>query len=304
LAKIAVDLERALARQDAEGTAGLAAPRTLAHGDGWSVADVICTSGPGDRSFEEQHGHYAIAVVVAGTFNYRSSLGVGVMTPGALMLGNPGQCYECGHQHGRGDRCVAFWYAPEYFERLAAGISARGGGLNFRRPRIPALRLFAPLVARAASGVLAPDGVPWEEIGVNLAALAAGASATGSSVDARMPLNAEARVTRAVRLIERHPDARLPLARLARESGLSPYHFLRTFERLIGVTPHQFVLRTRLRQAALRLTDGPGGVLDIALDCGFADVSNFNRAFRAEFGMSPSRYRSPLGRSPIVNHSP
>ena len=35
--------------------------------------------------------------------------------------------------------------------------------------------------------------------------------------------------------------------------GLSPYHFLRTFQRLTGVTPHQFVLRKRLREAALRL---------------------------------------------------
>jgi AraC-like DNA-binding protein len=44
--------------------------------------------------------------------------------------------------------------------------------------------------------------------------------------------------------------------------------FLRTFQQLTGLTPHQFVL-------------------DIALDCGFGDVSNFNRAFRNEFGENP-----------------
>jgi AraC family transcriptional regulator len=83
----------------------------------------------------------------------------------------------------------------------------------------------------------------------------------------------------------------LTLADLAREAGLSPYHFLRTFARVTGVTPHQFLRRTRLREAALRLVAQPDNVLDIALDTGFGDVSNFNRVFRAEFGESPRSYR-------------
>jgi AraC-like DNA-binding protein len=42
----------------------------------------------------------------------------------------------------------------------------------------------------------------------------------------------------------------------------------------------------------MRLRIEPAKVLDIALDCGFGDVSNFNRAFRAEFGVSPRAWRS------------
>jgi len=57
------------------------------------------------------------------------------------------------------------------------------------------------------------------------------------------------------------------------------------------VTPHQYVLRARLREAAMRLAVEHARVIDIALDCGFGDVSNFNRAFRAEFGVSPRVYR-------------
>lgn len=63
------------------------------------------------------------------------------------------------------------------------------------------------------------------------------------------------------------------------------------FQRLTGVTPHQFILRQRLREAALRLSLDQALILDIALDCGFGDVSNFNRAFRAKFGVSPRTYR-------------
>jgi AraC-like DNA-binding protein len=46
-----------------------------------------------------------------------------------------------------------------------------------------------------------------------------------------------------------------------------------------------------LREAAIRLSAESGKVLDIALDSGFGDVSNFNRAFRSEFGTSPGVYR-------------
>jgi AraC family transcriptional regulator len=94
-----------------------------------------------------------------------------------------------------------------------------------------------------------------------------------------------------VRMIERNPHAKLTLASLARQTGLSPYHFLRTFQQLTGLTPHQYILRARLREAAMRLVAEPDKILDVALDCGFGDVSNFNRAFRTEFGVSPSAFR-------------
>ncbi len=299
MAKIAVALDRALAQRDVEGTPGAASPRVVARGDGWTVADVICTSGPRDRSFEEQHACYAIAVVVGGTFQYRSTLGGGVMTPGALMLGNPGQCYECGHEHGRGDRCVAFWYSPEYFERIAGEAKARGGRVGFHASRLPVLRQFSPLVARAAAGITGSSQVVWEELAIRLAASAAAVESGSTRVDT-VPPHAAARVTRAVRTIERHADADLTLTGLARDAGLSPYHFLRTFERLTGATPHQYILRVRLRDAALRLADASGKIVDVAFDCGFGDVSNFNRAFRVEFGVTPRNWR---GRSPGVSHS-
>jgi AraC family transcriptional regulator len=50
-------------------------------------------------------------------------------------------------------------------------------------------------------------------------------------------------------------------------------------------------MRMRLRRAASRLLAEPAKILDIVLDNGFGDVSNFNRAFRTEFGMSPRAYR-------------
>ncbi len=292
MAKIAVELERALARRAAHGTGGGASARMVGCGDGWTVEDVVCTSGPRDRSFEERHPHYSIAIVAAGSFQYRAQGRSGtqreLMTPGSLLLGNAGQCFECGHEHGSGDRCLSFRYAPDYFESLAGDA---GAGPVFGLLRLPPLRELSPLVARACAGLAGSAGVAWDELSVKLAARAVRLAGGLTSTPGDVPASAAARVTRIVRWIEKHPDGELGLETLAREAGLSPYHFLRTFERLTGLTPHQYVLRARLRESALRIEAGRDRILDIALDCGFGDVSNFNRAFRAEFGVSPRAYR-------------
>jgi AraC family transcriptional regulator len=291
LAKIAVELERALIRRRRDGTPGRMTPRILARGDGWTVADVVCTSGPHDRPYEERHERYAIAVVLTGSFQYRSPLGRGLMTPGSLMLGNEGHSFECGHEHGEGDRCVAFWYEPEYFERLAADAGAHDVDRKLRVPCLPPLRPLSPLVARVGAGAMGVPGLPWEELAITLAGRTLSLAVGVSSDQSGLPLNAESRVTHTVRTIDRHPDAALTLGQMAREAGLSPYYFLRTFERVTGLTPHQYVVRARLREAATRLVAESGKVIDVALDCGFGDVTHFNRAFRTEFGVSPCRFR-------------
>jgi AraC family transcriptional regulator len=267
--------------------------RVLARGDGWTVSDVVCRSGPDDRPYEERHSNFSIAIVAAGTFEYRSAAGRELMTPGSLMLGTAGQSFECGHEHGVGDRCVAFWYAPAYFERLAADAGARAP--RFGALRVPPLRALAPLVARACAGLGGTASVSWEEMGVRVAAHALQLSEGRAPGGRGAPAGAVARVTQAVRRIERDPDDELSLGRLAESARLSPYQFLRTFERLTGVTPHQFVLRARLRRAATRLATSPEKILDLALESGFGDLSNFNRAFRAEFGVSPRAYRRQAG---------
>jgi AraC-like DNA-binding protein len=292
LANIAVALREALTRRKEAGSPGGTTPRVLARGDGWSVADVVCTFGTRDRPFEERHARYTIAVVLAGTFRYRSSSGLAVMTPGSVMLGNEGHCFECGHEHGEGDRCVSFWYEASYLERLAADSRTRGRRAGFTVPRLPPLRALSPIVASAGAGILDVERVPWDELALRLAIRTGELAFDARFTRSGTPLNGDARVTRTVREIDRYPEADLTLDRLSRMAGLSPYYFLRTFERVTGLTPHQYILRTRLRQAATRLIAEPGKVLDIALDCGFGDVSNFNRAFRTEFGVSPRVFRA------------
>jgi AraC-like DNA-binding protein len=63
------------------------------------------------------------------------------------------------------------------------------------------------------------------------------------------------------------------------------------FAKVLGVTPHQYLVRSRLRRAARLLADDERSITDVALDVGFADVSNFVRTFHRAAGVSPGRFR-------------
>ena len=263
--------------------------RLLSVGEGWTVNDVVCTAGPRDRAFEEQHSQTSIAVVVSGTFQYRTSTGGELMTPGSILLGNPGDSFACGHEHGVGDRCIAFHYSDE-FRAKAEVAPAR---LHFRVPRIPAISALASLVAKVSMFAEdSSDHARIEEVAYEVFARATSVQNGFTARELESQPSSVARVTRVLRAIEAQPDRPHSLTEMAATARLSPYHFLRCFRQLTGTTPRQYLLRMRLRTAAIRLKQKTTRILDVAFDCGFADVSNFNRAFRSEFGMSPRAYRS------------
>jgi len=204
------------------------------------------------------------------------------MSPGSLVLGNPGQYFECGHAHRAGDRCLAFYYAPEFFAR--ARITA-----TFLTQSIPALAGLAPWIVKARRAIDCPDKVGWEEFSYELPAAILDLGLTRQTRPSPSAAD-ERRVSEALRFIEANLGEPLPLERLAANARLSEFHFLRTFKQVTQVTPHQYILRARLRQAAVRLQTGSARVLEVALDAGFGDLSNFNHAFRAEFGVSPKQF--------------
>ena len=289
MAKIAVENTPVLYGQPNGDGCNLPRAGFLAIGHGWTARDVVCTAGPHDRPFEEQHTQTSIAVVVSGTFQYRTSTGHELMTAGSLLLGNRGDSYACGHEHSTGDRCISFHYSEELRDELPADSKRR----SFRVARIPAIRELSPVTARVAAALRgAVDGAAFDEIALQLmdraVRLQDGLPGRQRASDA----SSLARITRVLRRIEAEPATPYALSDLAEEARLSPFHFLRLFEELAGATPHQYLLRLRLRRAAILLQKESARILDIALDCGFGDVSNFNRAFRAEFGKNPRAYRN------------
>jgi AraC-like DNA-binding protein len=290
--EISDTLAKALADRALTGCPGHTVARPISSGHGWLAKDVVCTAGPDDSPFEEKNDYVSIAVVVAGSFKYRSARGAAVLSSGSLLLCSADESFECCHEHGSGDRCVSFNYEPAFFERLAADSACRGASLKFPVHRLHELPSLIPLTAEAQLGLHRPRSVNFEELAVDLAGRVL--TALGASpVSMKGPtIRDERRIATAVRFIELHFRRPLSLEELSALVGISPYHFLRTFRQVVGLTPHQFILRRRLREAALRLRTTAESALDIALDAGFGDLSNFNHTFRAAFGTTPTEYRA------------
>ena len=72
---------------------------------------------------------------------------------------------------------------------------------------------------------------------------------------------------------------------------MSKYHFLLTFRRIVGLTPHQFLVDLRMRRAATVLCTAQTPISAIAFDAGFGDLSTRNGRFRDVFGASPGGLR-------------
>jgi AraC family transcriptional regulator len=269
--------------------------RMLASGPGWGVSDVICTAGPHDRPFEERHDTASIAAVTAGTFQYRTGGGRAVLAPGGILLGDAGACFECGHEHGTGDRCLAFSFAPALLESIVSGVpGARRAA--FGVPHLPPVPALMPLLAAAEAARDGEDAVELEELALRLAAAVAATLADGAQPAAAPSRRDERRISDALCRIEGEAHEPLALADLAHEAGMSRYHFLRTFRQVAGMTPHQLVLRTRLHRAAVRLRTSDESISAIAFDAGFGDLSTFNRRFRRLMGCSPGAWRAGGGR--------
>jgi AraC family transcriptional regulator len=277
-------LAAALSRKSLAGAAGGIRGRALASGEGWYANDFICTCGPGDHDAEELSSTGGVALLLSGSFVARDRHGISLLSEGSLFLVEADRCFVCSHRHGEGDRCLSFQFEPEVLDRLAHDA---GAAPVFARNSLPPLRELSRLNARARVAMTQPEALEEAAFALMGAAL----RLAGRPGRAKAPAHHHGRMTEVLRYMAEHSAAPHKLAGLARMARMSPYHFLRSFKAVTGVTPHQWLLRARLHKAAGRLATSRAPVTEIALDVGFEDLSNFTRTFHAEFGASPRRYR-------------
>jgi AraC-like DNA-binding protein len=250
-----------------------------------TVSDFRCTAVPGDAPFAEQFGSHSISYVRKGSFGCRSRGRFFELVAGSILVGHPGDEYVCSHDHVCGDECLSFFLSPELVQ--AIGDRAEIWQVGCVSP-LPELMVFGELAQAVADG---RSDIGLNEIGQIFASRFV-ETVTGR---ARKPVAASARDRRrAVETalwIDAHSHQSIDLEQAAGQSGISPFHFLRLFSDVLGVTPHQYLLRSRLRHAARLLADEDRPVTDVAYDVGFGDLSNFVRTFHRAAGISPLKFR-------------
>jgi AraC family transcriptional regulator len=250
-----------------------------------SVIDHRCWAGPDDAPFVEQHDSFSISYVRKGNFGCRARGGSFELVTGSILIGHPGDEYVCTHEHGVGDECLSFHPAPVLVEMVGY---RRDIWQSVYVPPLPELMVLGEL-AQAAVELRSEVGL--DEIGMLLAARFVEVLSGRPRRPAAVRACDRRRAVEAALWIDANAHEPIDLESTAREFGLSSFHFLRLFAKVLGVTPHQYLIRSRRRRAARLLADDTRSITEIALDVGFADLSNFVRTFHRVAAVSPRSFR-------------
>jgi AraC-like DNA-binding protein len=262
------------------------AATTLLQSGSISVYDYRCSAGPDSKPFVEQHHCHSVAYVRKGSFGCTKRGQSFELVAGSILVGHPGDEYICTHDHHIcGDECLSFALSPELVDGLGGNADVWRTGCA---PPLPELMVLGELAQAASCG---RSDVGLDEVGHALA------NRFVEVVSGRTPKHGAAvardrrRAVETALWIDAHSHRQIELEDAADEAGLSPFHFLRLFSNVLGVTPHQYLVRSRLRHAARLLADDDRAITDVALDVGFGDLSNFVRTFHRTAGVSPLRFR-------------
>lgn len=114
---------------------------------------------------------------------------------------------------------------------------------------------------------------------------------TNAKARASTPTAYVERVNLAIDHVVSHLAEPLRLKEVARSAMLSPFHFHRVFEAMVGETLAEFVKRLRLEKALFMMAHSRRASLtSVAMACGFASSSDFSRCFKQRYGAPPSRF--------------
>jgi AraC family transcriptional regulator len=130
-----------------------------------------------------------------------------------------------------------------------------------------------------------------ESLSLALAAHVAGRYSTGSIETAPHDGLARPVLTRVLDYIGANLGRDLTITELAAVANMSPHHFSLRFKRSVGVAPHQWVVRARVREAERLLRARSMSVAEVALALGFASQTHFTDVFRRATGTTPRHYR-------------
>lgn len=140
-------------------------------------------------------------------------------------------------------------------------------------------------------------------VAVALASHAASKKNNSPQIDVLSPEIAtiDYRLKSTVAYIQNHLDQNINLEMLSSAIGMNPSYFCRLFQKEIGCSPYQYIIRRRVEKAQTLLKQRDVPIGDIALQCGFASHSHLDRHFLKLVGISPRDYRNEILKWGIYN---
>lgn len=128
-----------------------------------------------------------------------------------------------------------------------------------------------------------------------------GARTLATSSYAKVDVESDSRrVLKVKNYINKNYMEEIRLNTLADLAGMSPSAFSRFFKLHTGKNLSEYIIEIRLGFASRALVDTTRGISEISFDCGFNNLSNFNRIFKRKKGCSPSEFRENYRKTRVV----
>jgi len=237
-----------------------------------------------DVALSGHRARLSLRWVGEGRYTYEVDGHRHVLTPGNFLIINDGQSYNSGSDGAVESFTLSFDAAmgsipelPVVTRRVAGPL----GALVHTLTRIGRRQVDEPDMDALFFHALDLLAGQRPEVRREIDSIAATRLATREELHRRL--------SRARDLMHDRAAGELTVEEMASVACLSPFHFMRTFKRAFGVSPHRYLVNLRLQRAQALMGKLP--LTDVARQSGFADLSTFSKAFRARFGMAPSRFR-------------
>lgn len=236
------------------------------------------------------HDTFAIGVVESGATLLMTQRGEWVARAGTTLAFSPGEIHCAEQLATDGYSYRMFYPSIEFMREIGIDTTAadRGAPL-FRTPVIQDqalgdqfVRAHKPIMAGAVGAVAESRLVSA------IRSLVSRYAADASSCTSLRPTDLEL-VERARAYLHDRFSSQVRLAAMADACGLSPFHMMRVFRRVVGVPPYAYLVQLRVNRAQTMLSEG-STIAEVAYSCGFSDQSHLTRTFRRAVGVPPGQY--------------
>jgi AraC-like DNA-binding protein/mannose-6-phosphate isomerase-like protein (cupin superfamily) len=237
------------------------------------------------------HDYYELGYVLEGEAAHVINGRAETAAAGSVFLLSPADLHSLHSTTSSPVRLVNAVLHPALVERTLEATATDEVGLPWSVPSLPGIQADAArIVAEVASRDVGWDVVVESALRTLVVALARAAAEDGGPTRAaRLDAGPSDHLRRALRHVERHFRDPLTLDEVASVAHLSPHWFSEQFRRATGETFQKFLKHRRLRFARALLESTELGVTEACHAAGFNDPSYFGRAYRARYGIAPSR---------------
>jgi AraC-like DNA-binding protein len=231
-----------------------------------------------------RHDTYALGVTLGGiqTFQYRGESRYS--TPGSIIIIHPDEVHDGGAGTEATLRYRMMYLQPE---RLIAALGDNGAALPF---------IAAPVVGDVALRQAIGEAVVDLDCGIDelalddiLTRIAEGLCRHAGVGGKPAGRSAKRAVFEATDYLRANLDRPVGSQELETISGHDRFTLARQFRRVLGTSPHRYLLMRRLEQARRMIATGHS-LAGAALDTGFADQAHFTRHFKRAYGVTPGRW--------------